>query len=363
MRVQLIAAELCAAAALATAVLLVSPGDMSKAYALVTIATGLLPGLMLTGEVKLINAGIVQPTQTLLTKTIASIALNFPIGTLALALQDSNEAPAVFVTFVLLGTLGATAQAFSSTWYYVQSDKVMVIRSKLLSASIKMICATVAWWQSELTWALIGMALGAIAEFTINFQSLPWRRCSSDDRRNALLSSLGIAYGLARIVSAGIRLGLSIWFGPLIASFLVIEQLVGGANSLFEKYFVRSVRWRPVIRLFKAGYLAGMLAFVPWLASRSLSPSDRLSLLWLTIVACAGLLPLSEMYSALERRGQDYVAIGSGAICLVFATALSVAWSAGILSQASLVSYVALPGATFLFYWMSSSHARNDPQR
>ena len=207
------------------------------------------------------------------------------------------------------------------------------------------------------------MALGAIAEFTINFRSLPWKRCSSDDRRNALLSSLGIAYGLARIVSAGIRLGLSIWFGPLIASFLVIEQLVGGANSLFEKYFVRSVRWRPVIRLFKAGYLAGMLAFVPWLASRSLSPSDRLSLLWLAIVACAGLLPLSEMYSALERRGQDYVAIGSGAICLVCATSLSVAWSSGILSQASLVSYVALPGTTFLFYWMSSSHARNDPQR
>ncbi len=342
---------------------MVSPGDMSKAYALVTIATGLLPGLMLTGEVKLINAGIAQPSQTLLTKTIASIALNFPIGILALALQDSSEAPAVFVTFVLLGTIGATAQAFSSTWYYVQSDKGKVMCSKLLSASVKMICAIVAWWQSELAWALIGMALGAIAEFVINFKSLPWKRCTSDDWRNALLSSLGVAYGLARIVSAGIRLGLSTWFGPLIASFLIIEQLVGGANSLFEKYFVRSVRWRPVIRAFKAAYLAGMLAFIPWLASRSLSPSDRLSLLWLTIMACAGLLPLSEMYAALEKRGQDYVAVGSGAICLFCATALGMAWSAGMLSQASLISYVALPGVTFLFYWMSSSHASNDPQR
>ncbi len=363
MRARLIAAELCAAAALATAVLLVSPGDTSKAYALVTIATGLLPGLMLTGEVKLINAGIALPAQKLLTKTVASAALNFPIGALALALQDPSETPAVLLTFVLLGTLGATAQAFSSTWYYVQSNKAMVVRSKLISTSVKVICATVAWWRSELTWALIGMTLGAIAEFTMNFRSLPWKRASSNDQRNALLSSLGLAYGLSRIVSAGIKVGLSALFGPLIASFLVIEQLVGGVNSLFEKYFVRSIRWRPVIRLLKAAYLVGMFAFVPWLASSSLSPSDRLSLLWLTIVACAGLLPLSEMYVALERRGQDYVAIGSGAISLFGATALGIAWGTGILIQASLVSYVALPGATFLFYWMSASHARNDPQR
>ncbi len=333
------------------------------AFALVMIASGILPGLMLTGEVKMINAGIVQPTQTLLTKTVASIVLNFPIGALALVLQDSSEAPAIFVAFVLLGVLGATAQAFSSTWYYVQPDKVMVMRSKLLSTSIKIICATMAWWHSELTWALIGIALGAIVEFTFNFQSLPWRRCSGDDRRYALLSSLGVAYGMARIASAGIRLGLSTWLGPLIASFLVIEQLVGGANSFFEKYFVRSVRWRPVIRLLKATYLVGMLAFIPWLASRSPSPSDQLSLLWLTIVACAGLLPLSEMYAALERRGQDYVAVGSVSICLICATALSVSWYAGILSQASLVSYVALPGVTFLFYWIASSHVSNDPQR
>jgi hypothetical protein len=363
LRDRLIAAELCAAAALATAVLLVSPGDMSKAYAILITATGVLPGLMLTGEVKLINAGLVQPTHALLSKTVASAALNVPIGALALALEDSSETPAVFVTFVLISTLGTTAQAFSSTWYYVQSDKALVMRSKLLSASVKIACATVAAWRSELTWALIGMTLGAIAEFTLNFRCLPWKRPGGADQRSALLSSLGVAYGLSRAVSAGIRIGLSALFGPLIASFLVIEQLVGGANSLFEKYFVRSVRWRPVMRLFKAGYLAGMLAFVPWLTSQTFSPSDRLSLLWLTIVACAGLLPLSEMYAALERRGQRYVAVGSGAISMFCACALGVAWVAGVLSQAALVSYVALPGATFLFYWISASHARDDPQR
>jgi len=363
LRARLITAELCAAAALATAVLLVSPGDMSNAYALVTIVTGVLPGLMLTGEVKLINAGLVHPNQTLLSKTVASAALNIPIGALALAIDDTSETTTVLVTFVLLGTLGATAQAFSSTWYYVQSNKILVMRSKILSAGVKIACAAVATWRSELTWALIGMTLGAIAEFTLNFRSLPWRSPGSTDQRSALLSSLGIAYGLSRTVSAAIRVGLSVLFGPLIASFLIIEQIVGGANSLFEKYFVRSVRCRPVILLIKTAYLAGMLVYVPWIASRSFSPSDQLSLLWLTVVACAGLLPLSEMYAALERRGQNYVAIGSGAISLFCACALGVAWVDGIFSRAALVSYVALPGATFLFYWISASHARNDPQR
>jgi hypothetical protein len=362
LRARLISAELCAAAALASAVLLVSPGEMSKAYALVIIATAVLPGLMLTGEVKLINAGIVQPTQTLRTKTVASAALNFPIGVLALAFQDSRETPVVLLMFVLLGTLGATAQAFSSTWYYVQPDKAMVIRSKLLSASIKIICASVAWWRSELTWALIGMTLGAISEFTINFRSLSWKRDRNDHRRSGVLSPLGVAYGLARIVSAVIKVALSTLFGPLIASFIVIEQLVGGVNSIFEKYFVRSIQWRSTIRLSKVVYLLGMIMFIPWLYSRSLLPSDRWSLLWLTIVACAGLLPLSEMYTALERRGESYVAIGSAVICSCCAAAIAGAWLLGILGQASLFFYVSLPGSTFLFYWIAASHARNHTQ-
>lgn len=361
MRARLIGAEALAAAAQVSAVLLVAPGDLSTAFALVMIVTSVLPGLMLTGDVKLLNAGLAQSSRNLAMKTAASTALNLPLGAAALFLQHLNQPPSLLAFFVAFGTIGATAQTFSSTWYYVQPDKTKVVRSKLVSVGVKVAFAGFAVWLSELTLALIGMGLGAIVEFALNFRSLPWRTSAGLVRRRDIFSPLGLAYGVSRVISAGIKVGLAALFGSLIASFLVIEQLVGGANSIFEKYFVRSVRGRQAVRAFKILYLIAMLGFVPWLASQPFQPQDKISLVWLTIVAGAGLLPLSEMYVALERRGQTFVAIGSSVISVTCAALLYIAWLMGNLNWAALVAYVALPGLTFLFYWFSSTHARHHP--
>lgn len=340
--------------------LLVAPGDLSKAFALVMIVTAVLPGLMLTGDVKLINAGLTDASGNLIVKTVASTALNMPLGAAVLFLQESTQPLLLLALFLLFGTIGATAQTFSSTWYYVQPDKSSVIRSKLVSVGVKVAFAGAAVWFSELTLALLGIGLGAIIEFAMNFRSLPWHANAESVGRSTLLSPLGLAYGVSRIVSAGLKVGLTTLLGPLIASFLVIEQLVGGANSIFEKYFVRSVRWRQAVRAIKILYLIAMLALVPWLASQPFLPQEKISLLWLTIVACAGLLPLSEMYIALERRGQSFVAIGSSIISITCAGLLFIAWLTNTLSWASLIAYVALPGSTFIFYWLSSTHARHN---
>lgn len=362
MRAKLIGAEALAAAALASAVLLVAPGELSTAFALVVIVTGVLPGLMLTGDVKLLNAGLAQTSRNLAPKTLASTALNIPLGAAALLMQESRLSPTLLVLFVAFGTIGATAQTFSSTWYYVQPNPSRVIRSKLASLGVKVGFASAAVWLSELTLALIGMGLGAVVEFAMNFRSLQWRGSGEMVSQRAIFSPLGLAYGASRVIAAGIKVGLSALFGPLIASFLLIEQLVGGANSIFEKYFVRSVRWRQGARAVKILYLVAMLGFVPWLASQQFMPENKTSLGWLTVVACAGLLPLSEMYIALERRGQTYVAIGSGVISVTCAAILYIAWLMSGLNWAALVAYVALPGLTFLFYWFSSTHARHHPQ-
>ena len=362
MRARLIGAEALAAAAQASAVLLVAPGDLSTAFALVMIVTGVLPGLMLTGDVKLLNAGVIQSSRNLVLKTVASAALNVPLGAAVLFMQGSTLSPAFLAFLVAFGTIGATAQTFSSTWYYVQPDRSRVIRSKLASVGVKVGFAAAAVWFSELTFALLGMGLGAAVEFAMNFRSLPWRGSGEGAGRRAIVSPLGLAYGVSRVISAGIKVGLSALFGSLIASFLLIEQLVGGANSIFEKYFVRSVRWRQGIRAVKILYLVAMLGFVPWLASQQFTPENKISLLWLAMVACTGLLPLAEMYIALERRGQTYVAVGSGVISGACAAILYIAWLTGNLNWAALVAYVALPGLTFLFYWFSSTHARHHPQ-
>jgi hypothetical protein len=178
------------------------------------------------------------------------------------------------------------------------------------------------------------------------------------------LSPLGAAYGLSRAVVAAVKLGLEQLLGSLIASLLVIEQLVGGINSMFEKYFARSMRWRSAIRTGKAIFVAALLMALPWLSKADFSPQNRHAPWLLVVIAAAGLLPLSEMFTALQRRSERYVAVGSAVIAVACAAVLASAWWAGWpTGPVSLALYVVMPCLTFVFYWIASTHARHDTQR
>jgi len=363
LRLPLVSTDLLSAAALAAAVLLVAPGDLSRTYALIVIATSVVPGLMLTGDVKMLNGGVAATVSHLRFKVTASTLTNVLVGGVTVVLVAPRPSIALMAVLVIVGALGATAQAFSSVWYYTQADKSMVLRGKAASASVKIAFASVAVARSELALALLGMSLGAMVEFSLNFRSLPWRAVSPATRRRELISMLGVAYGVSRLVSAAIRLGLSQLFGSLIASFLILEQLVGGINSVFEKYFLRSKALRRTSKVLKVIYLLVMVAVVPWLVANPPQPDSRLSLAWLTLVACAGLLPLSEMYSALHRRGQSFVGVGSIIVSLTAGVGIALAAWWGNAAHAALVAYVALPGATFFFYWIASINVRHNTKR
>lgn len=360
MRVHLVLAEVVAALALLAAVVLVSPSQLSKAYALIAIVTSVLPGLMLTGDVKMLNAGVAERASRLRFKSVAAVAVNIPVATAGLMLQEHGHPLWLLIAFVVLGTLGGTAQAFSSVWYYTQTDRLKMLGSKVASAGVKFGFAALAIALSEFTFALVGLTVGAMLEFALNFTTLPWQSGDSRGTPRAAISPLGVAYGLSRVVSAAVRVGLEQLFGSLIASFLVIEQLVGGLNSIFEKYFVRSNRWQGMTRALKLAYLFSMACLAPIIARADFSPADRSSLALLLLIACAGLLPLSEMYVALQRRGQSFVALGSAGICLIAAACLGIAWHFGALRWASLITYILLPGCTFIFYWLSGSNARHN---
>jgi hypothetical protein len=362
LRVHLISAELAAAGALLAAVVLVAPSELSKVYALITIISGVLPGLLLTGDIKLLNAGVGKTASNLRFKFFAAAVTNIPVCFGFLLTERYAHPLPLLLGFVALGTLGGTAQAFTSVWYYVQADKRRMLGSKRASAAVKLTGAVLSIYFSEFSLALIGMTLGTMLEFGLNFRSLPWTRVPRRGQRREIISPLGAAYGVSRIVSASIRLGLEELFGVLIASFLIIEQLVGGLNSTFEKYFVRAVQWRRSVRALKAAYLLTMAVAAPLLLEAPLLPGDRSALLWLAMVACAGLLPLSEMYSALQRRGQTFVALGSVFVTLIIAVFMATSWYLGHLRSAALAAYILLPGATFILYWLSSLDARHNAE-
>ncbi len=345
---------------LAAAVLLIPPSDLSRIYAFIVITTSVLPGLILTGDVKMLNAGAGETVSYLRQKVIVSALFNLSVGGVSALLAEPQSSLELLAILTIVGAIGATAQAFSSVWYYTQQDKTQVLRSKAVSTVVKAVFAAIALTRLELTFALLGMTLGAIVEFSFNFRSLPWLTTAPISRWRDLISMLGVAYGVSRFVSASIRLGLVQLFGSLIASFLILEQLVGGVNSVFEKYFLNSPLIRHTSRIVKVVYLLVMVPVVPRLITHPLQADSRATLAWLMLVACAGLLPLAEMYSALQRHGQTFVALGSTTLSVLFGVGLGLAAWRGDIARAALIAYVALPGMTFLFYWISSIYVRNN---
>jgi hypothetical protein len=272
LRLSLVLTDIVSAIVLAAAVLLVAPGDMSHTYALIVIATSVVPGLMLTGDVKMLNAGVGGTGSHLRTKVIVCALVNLPVGAASASLSVHQPPLMLLAILTLIGAIGATAQAFSSVWYYIQPDKRRIFRSKAVSTSVKVAFVGIAIARSELAFALLGMTIGAIVEFGLNFRSLPWRTTAPIVRRRDLITMLGLAYGVSRLVSTAIRLGLGQLFGSLIASFLILEQLVGGVNSVLEKYFLRSLSLQRVSQKIKVAYILVMVVAVPWLVSHPPQP-------------------------------------------------------------------------------------------
>jgi hypothetical protein len=364
LRLRLVALDAIAAASLLAAVLLVPAGETSRAFALLSIVATVLPGLLLTGDVKRLVAGVNPDLGALLRKAGWAAALNLPVGAAAATVLDLRVPVPIVAAFVLIAAAGSAAQACSSIWYYARPQGPLVY-AKAVSAGVRVVLVLAAIALRELAWALIGLPLAALAEFALN-------RCAfrepggsvATQEAPARLSPLGAAYALSRAVQATIKLGLEQLMGSLIATFLLIEQVVGGINALFEKYFARTVRGRGAIRIAKTAYAGATLSLLPLLTRADLAPGNLWALGWLALIAIAGLLPLSEMFHALQRRSEVVVALGSMALAVPCAAALGGVWIAhGPVGPTALALYVALPISTFFFYWIAGSHARDDTQR
>jgi hypothetical protein len=353
--------DLVAAGALLTTVIFVPPSDLSCAFSVILIATSVIPGLILTGTVKMLNTGIGESASHVRQKVTVSAFVNLFIGGTSAWIVFPKSSLMLAGIFTVIGALGSTAQAFSSVWYYTQRDKAKFFLGKVVSTGVKVIFAGIALTWSELTFALVGMAIGTLVEFVFNFRSLQSRPVASTAQLGRLVSPLGVAYGISRLASAAVRLGLAQFFGLLIASFLIIEQLLGGLNSIFEKYFLLSWNLRRASKILKVIYLLVMVAAVPWLMVHPMQSDLYASLAWLLLLACAGLLPMDEMYAALRQRGENFVAIGSIILSLLCIAGLALAAWQGELARAALVAYVALPGFTFLFYWVGSTYVSDNP--
>jgi hypothetical protein len=362
LRLSLISLDVLAAAALVATVIVVPPSELSRGFSVIIIASGVIPGLMLTGAVKMLNTGFAESPSDLRLKVTISALTNLIIGGASAWIAFSNTSLMLMATFTLIAALGSTAQSFSSVWYYVQRDKVKLFVSKVVSVGVKVAFAGSALASSEVTFALVGILLATLVDFGFNCRSLYWRPAALPALRSGLISPLGVAYGITRLASAVVRLGLVQLFGLLIASFLIIEQLMGGLNSIFEKYFLNSRNLRRPAKIFKVIYLLVMVATIPWLLIHPMQFESDASLAWLALTACAGLLPMAEMYAALRQRGENFVAIGSASLSVLCITGLGLAAWQGELARAALVAYVALPSFTFLFYWVSSIYVSNNSQ-
>lgn len=371
MRRWFVALDVAVAAVLAAAVILVPAGAASRAYAMLAIVASVLPGLMLTGDVKRVVAGHPLDSTALRHKVAITASANLVVTTAASGALQPGGGLWLLAAFVLVAALGSTAQACTSIWYYVVPRTDALLSSKSISATLRVGLCIVAIARGELTWAMLSMPLAAVCEFALNQRMLQRSPPAAGQETLAVpshgpirLSPLGMAYVVSRGVQAAIKLGLEQLVGATIAAFLLIEQLVGGVNTMFEKYFARTRRARAVTLAAKIAYAALALALLPALVAVDYAPGRWQALAALTWLALAGLLPLAEMLRALQRRSERSVAGASTVVALCCGIGLAGVWlRSGPVGVVSMWLYSALPIATFFVYWLSNWHARHDAQR
>jgi hypothetical protein len=337
---------------------------------MLAIVSSVLPGLILTGDVKRLVAGRSMDSRSLRSKAAVTATANLLVTAAAAVLLPLGGGVWLLAAFVLVAALGSTAQACTSIWYYVVAQPVALLPSKSVSATVRVSLVTLAIVRGELTWAVLSMPLAAACEFALN-QRLVWRLPEPTPPKPLALRSsevrpspLGAAYAMSRGVQAAIKLALEQLIGAMIATFLLIEQLVGGVNTLFEKYFARTQRARKAILVAKMSYAALALALLPALVAVDYTPGRWPALAALAWLALAGLLPLAEMLRALQRRSERAVAVASAAVGLCCGAGLATVWLwDGPVGAAALVLYAAMPITTFFAYWLVSLHARHDAER
>jgi hypothetical protein len=365
-----VALDVAAAASLLAAVMLVPADAASRAYAMLAIVSSVLPGLTLTGDVKRLVAGRSIDPHSLRSKAAATAAANLLVTGAAAVLLSSGGGLWPLAGFVVVAALGSTAQACTSIWYYVAARPTALLPSKSASAVLRVGLSVLAIVRGELTWAVISIPLAAACEFALN-QRLARRLPAELAQTTPYVHSswvepspLGAAYAASRAVQAAIKLAMEQLIGAMIATFLLIEQLVGGVNTLFEKYFARAQRARRAIVVVKLAYAATALALLPALVAADYTPGHWPALAALGWLALAGLLPLAEMLRALQRRSEKAVAFASAAVALCCGLGLAGVWFwDGPVGAASMALYLAMPIITFCAYWLASFHARHDTER
>jgi len=366
-----VALDVAAAASLAVAVIVVPADDSSRACAMLAIVASVLPGLMLTGDTKRVVAGHPLDSKSLRHKAAITASANLAVTAAAIGVLQPGGGPWLLAAFALVAALGSTAQACTSIWYYVVPRTDALLTSKSTSALLRVGLSVLAIARGELTWAILSMPLAATCEFALNQRMLPrplpaaGQAAPAAPSHSAMrISPLGMAYALARGVQAAIKLGLEQLIGATIAAFLLIEQLVGGMNTMFEKYFARTRRARSAILAAKIVYAALALALLPLLVAVDYTPGRWQALAALAGLALAALLPLAEMLRALQRRSEKTVAGASATVAGCCGLGLAAVWlHGGPIGVASMWLYATLPITTFFAYWLIGWHARHDAQR
>ena len=140
---------------MASAVFLVVPNEISQSYASLVIVANVIPGLMLTGSIKLLNLGLVDNSANLVAKIIASFLLSFLVCVLVIFHQKPGLSIAFLGLLVATAASGSIAQPFSSVWFYIQPNNLMLLIGKSLSLCVRVGFSAYAILEEELIYVLI----------------------------------------------------------------------------------------------------------------------------------------------------------------------------------------------------------------
>ena len=282
-------------------VFLVKSSDTSNQISLLVTLSAISPGFFLSGSSRAIALNF-QINKKVFYKFICYA---FFTNLALLTLYSYKLGGTSFLPFCLIAisSLFGASQVLSRAWFYVYGHKRIFLGAKLLFSLLRAASAIASFINNELAIFLIANILISLADALIGlyfFSSL-----NSSSNKNSITHRenliFGTSIGVSRLSSSLTKVCLEKYVGPVLSHLIISEQIVAGLSSIYEKYFIGSIK--ETKKIYNIKFVSIGIIIVIFSFGSIFNKSVNIHPAFILIIALLGLLPVSSSYDLIKENG------------------------------------------------------------
>ena len=330
-------------------VFLVKSSDGSNQISLLVTLSAISPGFFLSGSSRAIALNF-QINKKVFYKFIG-YAFFTNLALLTLYSYKIQEVSFLPLSLIAVSSFFGVTQVLSRAWFYVYGHKRIFLRAKILFSLLRAASAIASFINKELAIFLIANILISLADALIGLYFFSSLNSSSNKNTITHRENLifGTSIGLARLSSSLTKVCLEKYVGPELSHLIISEQIAAGLSSIYEKYFIGSIK--ETKKIYNIKFVSIGIIIVIFSFGSIFNKSVNIHPAFILIIALLGVLPVSSSYDLIKRGGINVLSRNVILNAIVTISFLAVNFYFFKLSYGYIIIYIFSPiFALFLNY-------------